>query len=348
LQEETQKKTFSQITYTIQNINSMTKFLIIIYIFISISCTEKNTSQINSTLDSVTIHDNNLISNTGNPDSNKSIYKDLIGIWNFQKAVLASEDDSPDKEKLLLVNDKTIEIIDNLLIVESNCRSEIVIDKISSLNYWGNEKNLAYQKISFKRAGLNLPDSILTIKNIRDNEGCSLPFSELLYFDDKIISTMYPYVIVFKKSNEDCFSSTIDLHTPFVSKDIKNLKIRHNMQCTIKDLEKFRCGNDAIQYYKLGSNNEFTYLIFPQDCGDSEFSYFLILKENKIIDELIIDKIAETEVNENRGLEYTHCIIDSLFNIRLTNSIWIEGQEKEQYVNDEFYFINDIGNFIKK
>ena len=326
----------------------MRKIFVSICIFSAISCNKNNETKSSSKLDSITLNKGNLTSDSVTFNLNQNVDNGLNGIWKFHQAILASDEDMADKDKLLVVDNKTIEIIGKVLIVRDVCRSEIITRKISSLNYWGGEKQLMEQKRAFKRAGLILPDSILIIENVRNNDGCELPFSELLSFDDKIISTMYPYIITFEKESQNCFEIKNDLSAPFESKDIKNLKVRHDLQCEISTLEKFRCGNHAIQYYKLASNNDYTYAIFPQDCGDSEFSYFIIFKNKQIIDELIIDKIAEIEINDRRGLDITHCEIDSSFNIHLTNTTWVDGQDKEQYINDEYYFINDLGKFIKK
>lgn len=151
------------------------------------------------------------------------------------------------------------------------------------------------------------------------------------------------------QDSTECFVSISDFELPFDTEALRQTNTKtHELACQIQELEKFRCGNEAISYYVLSVRESYKYVIFPEQCGDSEFQTLAILKDNRVVDQLLISQVAEAEINGKMGLNYIEFTIDKNYVIHLVHSTSTAGYKDRKVTKEEDVIITVDGKFQRR
>lgn len=163
-----------------------------------------------------------------------------------------------------------------------------------------------------------------------------------LYTNDYLfLYTNDDYLLVYKKAKAETNTNT-DTTEILYNKKHNPLKTNYKQfkSSTIKNLEKYSCGEQSVRYIELPNRNDINLILVPQDCGDFPYRYLLLtIIANEVKDNLYVEGEWYEPENDTTK-EITTFSIDKNFIINVktqTSSSSIE----------EKYTISNEGRIIK-
>lgn len=145
----------------------------------------------------------------------------------------------------------------------------------------------------------------------------------------------------------NCFPDSVDVSLPISDRGLYGYNQYRNVKCAFNSLEQFRCSYYPIDYYLISPRVGFTYAVFPQSCGDSEYKTLVTIKDGVVIDMLLIERVQEAEINEEMGFLYTDFSMDTEYKIHLKHSSTTHGFDSRELTKEEDFFLNEDGKFEK-
>ncbi|KIA85474.1 hypothetical protein [Kaistella jeonii] len=324
----------------------MSKLLLILVIYISISCKE-NTSNNNKDFKSTSIDSVNakkaeinsvneaIGSNYTKNTKDKWIFENVESIWESTKCKNIDQYTSVD---FYFSNDS---VFINNVYTDDIFNGEIESDILY-------KKHGLTKEFILKKFNLDTPEKIEYIRNKKAFDKSSkldLYFQDAFFIDKYLLFEKDGCVYKFKNKLFEKKYNHPTLNFPISSKEIEKIEPSKLQNKIFSD---YNCGTESRGYY-LKRINEYDIFILINDCGDFPYKDLISVKGNQIISKILIESDSwdiekdEKNIRDETILKFK---ISNPFDITITQTHLINS--KIDRVKEYKYVLDINGEFVEK